>query len=92
MNVEKPSVIPLLSFSIREFIPERNSECNECGKAFNRSAHLTEHQRTHMGEKPYVCKECGKNFSRSTHLTEHLKIHSGEKPYQCNECQKLFFL
>jgi len=39
--------------SIREFILQRNlkAKYKESGKGFNHS-HLTQHQRTHIGEKP----------------------------------------
>jgi KRAB domain-containing zinc finger protein len=67
-------------------------ECKQCGKCFDCSSTLTQHQSVHAGEKPYECKECGKAFRLPQQLTRHQKSHSGEKPFECNECGKAFHL
>jgi hypothetical protein len=68
----------------------RPYKCNECGKACVQQSALTQHLRTHSGEKPYICDFdfCGLRFSRQHHLTQHKRIHTGEKPYCCTypEC------
>ena len=55
-------------------------ECPICGKACSKSSHLTEHMRTHSGDRPFVCITCGKAFSVSSILKRHCtKVHALEQ-------------
>ena len=64
--------------------------CHICGKMFSQKHHVTNHIRTHTGEKPFPCDICEKTFSRRSCLAVHLKIHTDEKPYGCDICKKTF--
>ena len=66
------------------------SACTTCGNAFSTSSHLTRHERTHSGDRPYACTTCGNAFSTSGQLTRHERTHTGERPYACTMCGKSF--
>nr|XP_006984774.1 zinc finger protein 263 isoform X3 [Peromyscus maniculatus bairdii] len=81
---------PLLTHRGAHRVEKRLFECSTCGKSFRQGMHLTRHQRTHTGEKPYKCNLCGENFSHRSNLIRHQRIHTGEKPYTCHECGDSF--
>ncbi|XP_006868327.1 PREDICTED: zinc finger imprinted 2-like [Chrysochloris asiatica] len=53
-------------------------QCCDCGKAFERHSHLSQHYRVHAQERPFQCQLCGRCFSRPSHLTQHYQHHSRE--------------
>ncbi|KAG7392730.1 hypothetical protein PHYPSEUDO_014217 [Phytophthora pseudosyringae] len=75
---------------------DRPFECAEpgCGRRFNRKFTLSEHRKTHTGEKPYVCPlaECSRRFSTSGNLARHKRLHASLKPFECdiNGCKRSF--
>ncbi|KAM9488260.1 zinc finger protein 1035 isoform 1-T4 [Clarias gariepinus] len=62
--------------------------CHVCGKTFVTSESLEDHQRCHLGEKPYECEECGKCFVQLVNLQQHQRSHKSE--FQCQMCGKGF--
>ncbi|XP_052003485.1 uncharacterized protein LOC127658311 [Xyrauchen texanus] len=62
--------------------------CHVCGKTFLTSESLEDHQRCHLGEKPFECEECGKCFFQLANLQQHQRSHKSE--FQCQMCGKGF--
>ncbi|RMB99095.1 hypothetical protein DUI87_24283 [Hirundo rustica rustica] len=69
---------------------ERPYECPECGKRFQTSSDLFQHQWIHMEERPFRCPDCRKGFKHNSHLIRHRRIHTEERPYECPQCGKIF--
>ncbi|XP_059363795.1 uncharacterized protein LOC132103021 [Carassius carassius] len=82
----------------RNFVDEDDSDndsdsapyfpCHVCGKTFLTSESLEDHQRCHLGEKPFECEECGKCFFQLGNLQQHQRSHKSE--FQCQMCGKGF--
>uniref|UniRef100_A0A8C2W2G8 Zinc finger protein Pegasus n=1 Tax=Chinchilla lanigera TaxID=34839 RepID=A0A8C2W2G8_CHILA len=61
-------------------------KCRYCSYASKGTGRLTEHIRTHTGEKPHRCHLCPFASAYERHLEAHMRSHTGEKPYKCELC------
>ncbi|XP_040072251.1 gastrula zinc finger protein XlCGF17.1-like [Ixodes scapularis] len=64
--------------------------CKFCPYSCRSLSHVTRHERTHTGEKPFRCSVCEKAFAFIADLRMHMRTHTGEKPFRCEVCQKAF--
>ena len=50
---------------------EPKFQCTICAKRFIHKTNLTDHERSHSGEKQFNCTICGKSFGRLKNLQQH---------------------
>ena len=62
----------------------RPHKCELCGDILSRSTKLTEHLRTHTGEKPHKCSKCNIFFNRTSDKDQHERTHGDEYEYHCD--------
>ncbi|KAB1257619.1 Zinc finger protein 705A [Camelus dromedarius] len=84
--LRQPEMIFMQQITMRSISPTTST----CGKAFGQSSGLSQHRRTHTGERPHACPVCGKAFGQSSGLARHRRAHTGEKPFQCPRCGSAF--
>ena len=69
--------------------PNKQHTCTQCGKKFNRPAHLQEHiQRAHEGIR-YQCSHCHKHFSTESYRNQHQK-QCQNAIFTCVDCGQEF--
>nr|XP_054920263.1 zinc finger protein 41-like [Dermacentor andersoni] len=80
------------TFRARDESSVKNSshKCETCGKLLSGAFSLTEHYRTHTGERPLKCEICKKSFAHRGSFYKHQQIHTRVKPHICQICTKPF--
>jgi uncharacterized C2H2 Zn-finger protein len=66
-----------------------------CTASFSRPCRLSEHERSHTGERPFQCPHhgCPKTFARDYHLSRHISsAHTNVRNHECEwpGCDKAF--
>jgi len=64
--------------------------CSWCGRQFANTSHLSAHERTHTGDRPFTCDTCGKQFTQSGSLNVHRRTHVEPQPFPCRICGQRF--
>ncbi|XP_063864244.1 longitudinals lacking protein, isoforms H/M/V-like isoform X7 [Scylla paramamosain] len=64
----------------------KRHQCSFCSYTTYVTTNLTNHMRTHTGEKPFSCPFCTYCATTKDNLKKHYRIHTGEKPFACEYC------
>ncbi|XP_026325563.1 zinc finger protein 287-like [Hyposmocoma kahamanoa] len=56
------------------YVPVKDKLCNICGRGFSTNRILTNHIRTHTGERPFQCNLCDSKFTQKVALNSHVKF------------------
>ncbi|XP_062706696.1 gastrula zinc finger protein XlCGF26.1 [Aedes albopictus] len=66
-------------------------QCSQCGRVFRDIRTLSDHERFHQGERPFVCPVCSKPFAIQDSFRKHVKSHAIEDDhFKCETCGKGF--
>ncbi|EDS27926.1 zinc finger protein 79 [Culex quinquefasciatus] len=66
-------------------------QCTQCGKQFFYPGKLSDHEKTHLGEKVFQCPECPAAYVSRESLRKHIQRHTmPEDKYKCPECGRCY--
>ena len=79
----------------KNYSSSKNYTCKKCDASFSHSGSLSNHQRVHDNQRPFVCDimDCQKRFKSRVELKNHEKTHNEENPFKCDykNCTKTFY-
>ncbi|XP_077290715.1 uncharacterized protein LOC143914389 [Arctopsyche grandis] len=55
-------------------LPTLSHVCETCGRGFSTKTLVTNHLRTHTGERPFECETCHRRFTQKSSLQTHIKL------------------
>lgn len=66
--------------------------CDYCGRLYEYKSNMETHQRTHIGDKPFICELCNSSYSLKGNLKHHMKVQHSDLSYKCHVCGQTFHL
>merc|ERR1719193_813170 len=74
-NITVSGMTVIVSPSENGSAADKRVYCTYCNKSFKKSFDLSQHIRSHTGEKPFQCVICGRGFAQKSNVKKHMTTH-----------------